>query len=288
MVSLLKRYRDVLFVGALLLYPLVTYLSSGHRGREPNFVDRGVLWVAAPVQGALTWVVDGIGNGASGYLALRGAHEESLSCRTELAQTRAELNTLKEAEGANARLTAMLGYVEATVEPEIAARVIGINLSPHFLSMRINRGEDDAVRAKMPVVTPEGVVGQVVSAVGGSADVMLISDPASRVGVTIQRSRVRATAVGVGDGKSLTLENAPRGDDVVKGDLVITSGTDGVFPRGLVIGRVEEVKRGTTGMFLSASVMPAVDLGRLEEVLVVPFTASAPPAALLPPQRPGR
>ena len=279
MFSLLKRYRDVLFVAALLLYPLATYLSSGHRGRDPNFVDRAVLWVAAPIQDGLTSIANGVGGGVSGYLALRGSHEEALLCRTELAQTRADLHALKEAEGTNARLKAMLGYVESTAEPEIAARVIGINLSPHFLSMRINRGENDAVHKGMPVVTPEGVVGQVVSAVGGSADVMLVSDPQSKVGVTLQRSRVRATVVGVGDGKSLVLENANRGDDVVDGDLVITSGTDGVFPQGLVIGKIEDVARVAGGMFLSANVVPAVNLRRVEEVLVIPTGQST---ALLP------
>ncbi len=271
MFSLLKRYRDVLIVAALLLYPMVTYLSSGHRGRDPNFVDRAVLGIAAPVQDALTSITNGIGNGVAGYVALRGSHEEALSCRTDLAETRAELHALKEAEGANVRLKAMLGYVEATPEIEVAARVVGINLSPHFLSMRINRGEDDAVRKGMPVVTPEGVVGQVVSSVGGSAEVMLVSDPQSKIGVTLQRSRVRATAVGVGDGKSLALENAGRGDDVLEGDLVITSGTDGVFPQGLVIGKIEDVKLVSGGMFLSASVVPAVNLRRVEEVLVVPL-----------------
>lgn len=281
MFSLLKRYRDVLLVGALLLYPLATYLSSGHRGREPNFVDRGVLWVAGPILGALTWATDGVGDSVSGYVALRGSHEEAQSCRVQLAETRAELHTLKEAEGTNARLKAMLGYVESTAEPEIAARVIGVNLSPHFLSMRLNRGEDDGIRAHMPVVTPEGVVGQVVGATGGSADVMLVSDPTSRLGATIARSRVRATAAGVGDGKSLSLEFAARGDDVVNGDLVITSGTDGVFPGGLVIGRIDGVTRVQTAMFLTATIVPAVNLQRVEEVLVVPVTAPAP-AALLP------
>jgi rod shape-determining protein MreC len=99
------------------------------------------------------------------------------------------------------------------------------------------------------------------------------------VGVTLQRSRVRATVVGVGDGKSLVLENANRGDDVIEGDLVITSGTDGVFPQGLVIGKVEDVARVAGGMFLSASVTPSVNLRRVEEVLIIPTGAST---ALLP------
>jgi rod shape-determining protein MreC len=283
--SVLKRYRDVLLVGVLLLYPLATYLSSGHKGREPNFVDRGILLVASPVQQALTWVIDGATGGVSGYVALRGAREEAQALRVELAQTQAELNTLQEAQAENARLKAMLGYVESTLEPEIPARVIGLNLSPQFLSVRINRGEDQSVRAGMPVVTAEGVVGQVVRAVGGSCDAMLVSDPASRLGVTIQRSRVRATAVGTGDGKPLALENAARDTDVVEGDLVLTSGTDGIFPKGLKVGRIEKVQRGTTGMFLSASVVPTVNLRRVEEVLVVPLGPSVAPAAWLPNER---
>ena len=282
MFSLLKRYRDVLFVAALLLYPLVTYLSSGHKGREPNFVDRTVLAIASPFQGALSWIVSGAGGGVNGYLALRGAHLEAQKLREELAEARAELNTLKEAEGENARLKAMLGYVESTAEPEIPARVVGLNLSAQYVSVRINRGEDENVHVGMPVVTPDGVIGQVVRAVGGSADVMLVSDPSSKVGVTIQRSRVRATAVGAGDGKSLALDNAARDSDIVDGDIVLTSGTDGIFPRGLKVGRVENVQRAQTGMFLSAAIVPASNLRRVEEVLVVPVASALGPSAVLP------
>ncbi len=281
MFSMLQRYREVLFVGALLVYPLITFLSTGHKGREPNVVDRAVLWVSAPLEGGLTWAVDGVAGTVNGYIALRGSHEESLQCRVELSQTQAELNSLKEAKAENERLKKMLGYVENTVEPEIAARVIGINPSPQYLSLRLNRGEDDGVRVGMPVVTPDGVVGQVVRAVGGSCDVMLVSDPSSKVGAVVQRTRARASAVGEGDGASMALANVPRDTDVQDGDVVITAGTDGVFPRGLMLGTVDNVKRGQTAMFLSARVVPSVNLRRVEEVLVVPVNPSAP-AAFLP------
>jgi len=255
MFSLLKRYRDVLFVGVLLLYPLGTYLSTGHKGRDPNFVDRSIRFVAAPIEGALSWVVGGVGGWISGYLALRGSHQEAQALRTQLAQTRAELNALQEAEGENARLKALLGYAESTVEEEIPARIIGLNLSAQFISVLLNRGEDQRVHAGMPVVTPDGVVGQVVRAMGGSSDVMLVSDPASRIGVIIARTRVRGTAIGGGGGRSLSLEHAARDSDIVDGDLVLTSGTDGIFPRGLKVGTVENVQRPATGMFLTAAIV---------------------------------
>ncbi|MBK7859514.1 MAG: rod shape-determining protein MreC [Archangiaceae bacterium] len=278
MLSLFKRYRELLIVGTLLLYPLITYLSSGHRGREPNIADRAVLAVSSPLQRGLTAAIDGARGGFSGYLSLRGARVELDACVGELSQSRAELNALTEARAENERLRAMLGYTEGTVEPEIAARVIGVNASPHFISLRINRGESEGVRVGMPALTPNGVVGQVARVVGGSADVMLITDPSSRIGAVVQRTRVRATAIGAGGGADLHLDNVLYGDDVVDGDTLITSGTDGLFPKGLVLGKVEKVTREANAMFLKARVVPAVDLRRVEEVLLLPsILAFAPP-----------
>src|SRR3954469_5950653 len=108
MLSLFKRYRELLIVGTLLLYPLVTYLSSGHRGREPNFADRAVLWVSSPVQNALTSLIDGAKGGVDGYVALRGAREQRDVCAADLSASRAELNALREAKAENERLRAVL------------------------------------------------------------------------------------------------------------------------------------------------------------------------------------
>jgi rod shape-determining protein MreC len=268
--SFLRRHRDRLLVSALLLGPLLMFLSVGHKGRESNLVDRGVLALASPVQQGLQWSLDGAAASISGYLALRGAHEEAQACRGALSMSRAELNALKEAALENERLKRLLAYSETTIDAEIPARVIGINPSAQFFSVRINRGEADGVRLGSPVLTPDGVVGQVVRIAGGSADVMLMSDPASRIAVTVQRSRVRGTALGVGGSAPLALDNVARTDDLVDGDTLVTSGTDGIFPTGLVVGHAESTTRGVSGLFLKARVQPAVDFRKVEEVLVLP------------------
>jgi len=280
MFRFLSRYREPLIVGALLVWPLVSYLSSGHRGREPSVVDRLVLAVSSPVQAGLTWALGGVTGTVDGYVALRGAHEEAQECRVALAEAHAALNALKEAEAENTRLKAILGYVEQTTEQEIVARVIGLNPTAQFQSLRINRGEDDGVRAGMPVLTPDGVVGQVVRAVGGSADVMLLTDASSRIGAVLQRTRVRATVTGLGDGRRLSLNLVRREDDAKDGDEVVTSGTDGIFPAGLHVGTLRDVQRPAVGMFLSATVKPAVDLARVEEVLVIPVALTLPAASV--------
>jgi rod shape-determining protein MreC len=277
MLSLFKRYRELLIVGALLLYPLITYLSSGHRGREPNVVDRVVLKVSSPVERGLTALIDGAKSSVDAYVTLRGARDQRDQCTAELSQTKADLNALKEQKAENERLRTLLKYEEGTVEPEIPARVIGVNASPHFISLRIDKGESDGVRQGMPVVNADGVVGQVSRVVGGTADVMLLTDPSSRLGVVIQRSRVRGTAVGAGGGTNLHLENVLKGDDVVDGDVLITSGTDGLFPKGLVVGQIVGVTQETSSMFIKARVIPTADLRRVEEVLLLPSMLALAP-----------
>lgn len=279
MFSFLQRYRELLIVGTLLLGPLISYLTVGHRGRDPNFVDQAVLFVSAPVQSVLTSAIDGVGNTVNGYIALRGSHVEALECRTGLAEAHAELNSLREAEAENARLKSLLSYVEDTADQEIVARVIGLNASAQFQSIRINRGENDGVRFGMPVVTDEGAVGQIVRSVGGSADVMLLTDPGSHIGGVIQRTRVRVTITGTGGGRPLSLDMVRREDDARDGDIVVTAGSDGIFPRGVRVGVVRTPERPSVGMFMKATLEPSVELDRVEEVLVIPVTMGIPSAA---------
>ncbi len=280
MFNFLKRHRELLIVSVLLLWPLISFLTTGHRGRAPNFVDRTVLFASTPVQSLLTWGVDGVSDAVSGYVALRGSHEEALECRTELSQSQAELNALKEMQAENLRLKAMLNYSEESVDQEIVARVIGLNPSPQYLSIRINRGEDDGVRTGMPVVTPDGAVGQIVRAVGASADVMLLTDPSSRVGGLLQRTRVRSTVLGTGEGRRLAIDLVRREDDARDGDIVVTAGSDGIFPRGVRIGTLRTPERPAVGMFMKATLEPSVDFSRVEEVLVIPVTMGIPSAAM--------
>ncbi len=275
MLSLFKRYRRFIFVSVLLLYPLVAFLASGRRGREPNFIDRAVIAMTAPLQSGLNWVIDGVVGTVNHYVDLRGVREENDALRLENMQLRAAVQLLGEARAENERLKQLLAYAEKVPGPKIPARVVGVNPVAKLLSVRISSGERQGVVQGMSVVTPDGIVGQVIRTTGGYADVALVTDPQSRVGVRVQRSRARGTAAGTGSGP-LKLENMLRTEDVENGDLIITSGTDGVYPPGLVVGRVANLEKKEHGMFQAADILPAVDTTKLEEVLVVasPFLDS--------------
>ena len=258
----------------LLLGPLLAFLTTGHKGRAPNWVDKSLLTATVPVQRGLEWAGAGVFRTMEEHWALKQAREEKNQCEVELTGMKFQMHLLKEVELENQRLGELLAYTRKRPGAEIVARVIGINPSPHFLSFRMDRGEREGVRVDMPVVTPAGIVGRVVRTVTHASDAMLASDPRSNVAAVVQRSRVRATVVGAGGGKLLKVTNVLRADDVIEGDILVTSGTDGIFPPGLMVGTIHNIQRGT-GMFLNAEVELSADLKRLEEVLVLPEAAVA-------------
>ncbi|WP_224245848.1 rod shape-determining protein MreC [Hyalangium gracile] len=277
MLSLLKRYRRFLFVSVLLLYPLFAFLVTGRRGREPNLLDRALIGMTSPLQSLLNRVIDSAVGAVNHYVDLRGVRQENDALRLENMQLRAAVQALGEARAENDRLKQLLQYAEKAPGPEIPARVVGVNPVAKLLSVRISSGERQGVFQGMSVVTPDGIVGQVIRTTGGYADVALVTDPQSRVGVRVQRSRARGTAAGAGSGP-LKLENMLRTEDVEDGDLIITAGTDGVYPPGLIVGRVANLQKREHGMFQAADIIPAVDTTKLEEVLVVgsPYQEAAP------------
>lgn len=283
LLSLTRRYRELLVVSVLLAYPFVTFLTRARRPREPGWTDRLILATTSPLERGLTALVDGTASLWDGYVALRGVEARNRWLEGDNARLRAELLTLSEVKAENKRLKALVGYAGQGVTPRAVARVVGVNPVSTFLSVRIDRGEDDGVQKGMPVVTTQGVVGQVVRTAAGYADVVLVEDPNSRIGVRIQRTRARALAAGAGGELPLKLDSTLRREDLQENDRVITSGADGIFPPGLLVGRLHNVRKGVTGMFQQADITPAVNPTRLEEVMVLDPPLTSPPDEVLAP-----
>jgi rod shape-determining protein MreC len=276
--SFLRRHREPLLVCIILAHALGMFLGSSRRVREPNLVDRVAMAVTAPVQRAAVVAVDGAVNTWQRYVSLRSVGRQNAQLLEENAKLRAEVVGLAEARAENERLRRLVHYDEASPGPKVVARVLGINPDPNRLTLRIDRGEGDGVRRGQAVVTADGVVGQVLRATASAADVLVVLDSNSRLGGRIQRTRARVGISGAGDDQPLKLEYLLRTEDLEEGDLVVTSGTDGVYPPGLVVGRVTSVQRQTSGMFLNAGVLPAVNFTKAEEVVVL----APQPAASFP------
>jgi rod shape-determining protein MreC len=149
-----------------------------------------------------------------------------------------------------------------------AAEVIGKDPSPWFKTIIIDKGKDDGVGKGMAVVIPEGIAGQIMDVSSRYSKVLLIIDPNSAVDVMVQRTRARGIIKG-GPAGRCHIKYVLRKQDVSVGDQIISSGLDGVFPKGLAVGHVSGVIKRNSGIFQEVTVTPHIDFEKLEEVLVV-------------------
>jgi rod shape-determining protein MreC len=227
----------------------------------------------AEVQRAATSVINGVRNTWSGYIALRQVRAENDALRSEVADLRIRL---QEQRALAERARAFSDLLDLRTKTELqtaAAEIIGSGATPDFRTVTIDKGSSQGLKQDMAVLAPGGVVGRVVISSPRAAKVQLLTDRNAAAGALIERSRAQGVIVGLGDDR-LRLDYVSEVADVVKGDIVVTSGIDGIFPKGFIIGTVVDVQKAG-GAYREIVVQPAVDFSKLEEVLVV---TTPPPA----------
>ena len=227
--------------------------------------------------GALQAQADGfygrIGSFWDEYVDLVDVNSENDQLREENARLREENVRLQGILQENARLAKLVGFKSGQPNLELVpGRVIAADISPYFrvLRIRIDLG-DQGIEAGMPVVSSEGVVGQIEAVYQNYADVMLAVDPRSHIDIFTQSNRARGVLIGQGEDKSYRARIAflLRRDEIQEGDVIVTSGRGGRFPKELLIGHVSEIESQEYGLYQTAYVEPAVDFSRLEEVYVI-------------------
>ena len=291
MLSLLRRYRELILVAVLLLFPLAVFFANSKKPSQHSRVDRALLSLTAPLEKGVGVVAVGVLEAWDGYVALRGSHRRAAGLLKESQSLQLQLQLLRHEAIENDRLRRLLAIAEAApARGDTGARVIGVRAEPSGLQLvTLDKGSDDGLSRGMPVITADGVLGRVHSTGGGSADVLLAIDRNSSIAVRVERTRARANVRGLGHPGLARLDHAVRSEDVIEGDLLVTSGTDAVFPAGLPVGRVTRLQRAPHGLFLEGSVIPIVDPTRAEEVLVITSGArdrDLPPSALAPGKAP--
>jgi rod shape-determining protein MreC len=225
----------------------------------------------AEVQRAATSAVGGVREGWENYFALQQIRRENDTLRDEVARLRVGLQQERALAQQSRSLGALLELKGRLDVQTTAAAVIGSAADPNFRSLTIDKGTADGLRADMAVISPQGVVGRIVTPTARASKVQLLIDRSAGAGVMLERSRVQGVATGVGTEElefGIQLEYIPGSADVLKGDRVITSGTDGIYPKGFLIGEIESVERAA-GSFSGIRIRPAVDFSALETVLVV-------------------
>ena len=203
-----------------------------------------------------------------GYLALWSLRQENVELRRRLETLQGISQRAVELDLANRRLGKLLALRDELGVAAVATRVVGRSPTAWVHTVVLDKGERHGISKGMAVLTPEGAVGQVVSVSAHAAQVLLISDPNSGVDVLVQRTRARGIVAGTIEGGCL-LKYIQRGDDVAVGDTVITSGLDGIFPKGQLIGTVARVGKKDSRIFQDVEVILSAELAKVEEVLVV-------------------
>jgi rod shape-determining protein MreC len=261
----LKRHPLIIIILSLLLAIQVFSLSTDEK-RMPVPFSRFILNLTYYPQKFMYEVTHSIVNVWENYIHLLDVRNENKRLRLENAQLRHENMELLEAKSQNDRLKKLLEFKDYAQTQTLTANVIAGSPSITRTDVVIiDKGRNDGLSEGMPIATFEGIVGRVYVVGDRDAEVMLITDPLSAVDAYIHRTRARGIVKGTGLG--CVMEYIDSKSDVSVGDKVISSGKDGFFPKGVLIGTVEEIER--KGNFLTAKVSPNVDLNSLEEVLVI-------------------
>ncbi len=255
----------------LLAVAALALLTSQVRLSERRAVGRVGSWILAglgPAEEALSRAGDAVARVWRQYTEIGRLRAENQRLGEEVERLKEEVTRLREQAQATQRLERLLAFREQLPGRAIGARVIGRDSTKWFSVITVDRGSQDGVHRNAPVVAAEGLVGRVLTVTPTTAQVLLVSDARSAVGVVLQQSR----EAGVVEGQEQTLlrlKYISRDREITPGELLVTSGLSGVFPRGLPVGAVETVVREQGALYQEATVRPVVNLDHLEDVLIL-------------------
>jgi rod shape-determining protein MreC len=261
----IRQRTGSLFIG-LTIGHVVLVSAQVNTARGVPVLEAVTFGLFAEVQRAASAAIGGMQSSWAGYVALQEVRRENERLRTEMAQLQVRLQQERAAAQRARTLESLLALRSEAELATLAATIIAGGASPDFRTVTVDKGTADGVRPDMAVIAPAGVVGRVITPTPRAAKVQLLIDRNAAAGALVERSRAQGVAIGTGG--ELRLDYVPATADVQVGDVVVTSGIDGIYPKGFVIGQIESVRRGQ-GEFGAIVVRPAVGFSSLESVLIV-------------------
>lgn len=262
-VSKHRKLIVIFFLFVVLFWLLTAQVKNGRF----LFVERPVLAVSGFVERIITRSFSAVGSVGKWYAFLVLTDEENQRLKTEVERLRLDNSLLNELLLENDRLREALNFKKLSPPSTVMVQVIGKELSPASSTVTINKGSSEGIRKDMAVITSAGVVGKIQTAVPGTAKILLLTDPGNTVAVMVQRNREE----GLLEGKlvNCALKYVSYYADIQEGDLLVTSGLDGIYPKGLAVATVVKVAKHEAVAFQTVVAEPVVPFSRLEEVLVL-------------------
>jgi len=264
-----KGFWTILLTALLLL--IIMELSSSNR-QEITLLEKLIRESYAPMQGGVDKLRQGISRVRIDLVGGQALQERLTTLEVENNRLSLENMQLRENKSEVERLRTLLDYKQAQQDQYVleAARVIARSPNNWYKTITIDKGADSGIAINMPVISPDGLVGKVVSVSGNSSQIWLITDREMAVGAILQETReTKGIVEGMGDNGTLRMINIPYYSQVKNNDKVVSSGLSETYPPGILIGLIKDIKKEANGLVLSATVDPAVDFNQLEEVLVI-------------------
>ena len=278
-----QKRTGYLLVAALLGHLLlISAQVSSQQGA--SVLETTIFGALSRVQALTSWVTQGVTGAWGNYVALKGHRARADALQLQLDRLGVELQHANAQARRAEQLEQLLQLQRTELPATMAARVIAADPAAAFRTVTIDKGASDGVHRDMAVLSPLGVVGRVIDEPAAhAAKVQLIIDRNAGAGAFIDRNGAGGVVVGADSDAPLRMEYVSNLSDVAVGDLVMTSGLDGIYPRGYVIGRIEKAERGS-GLYKLIAIRPRVDFSSLDTVLLV---SGPQPATATPPSRPG-
>jgi len=261
-----RQRAGYLFLAVMLFHVILISAQVNSRSGVP-MLESVTFGAFSEVQRGSSSLVTGVRNIWNRYIGLRHVEAENAALRRELDDVRVQFQERRALADRARGLEALLELRDRSNLKTVASEIIASSASPDFRTMTIDKGTLYGLQADMAVIAPGGVVGRIVVPSIRASKVQLLIDRNAALGALIERSRAQGVAMGGGD-QRLRLEYVSEAADVVVGDLVVTSGIDGIFPKGFTIGTVDVVEKSGPS-YKRITVKPAVDFSSLEDVLVV-------------------
>jgi rod shape-determining protein MreC len=270
---LIDTRRGRLVFVALVATHLVVISHQVDAGGGTSLLQRGIFSLLYPFQWVVASSVRGLRSAAANYVDLRGVRGQNERLEERVRYLETLLQEKQDRVQESERLREVLGLKQILPLPTLIAEVVARDGLPFFRVLTIDKGRDHGVRLEAPVISPTGVVGRVIALGPWAAKVQLLLDSQTGVAVLIERNRATGVVsgqVGLAEDNpgDLVMKYVPVLADVMVGDVVVTSGLDRIYPKGLAVGRVRAVGSGA-GLFKDIRVEPSARFAELEEVLVL-------------------
>ncbi|MFL5784280.1 MAG: rod shape-determining protein MreC [Bacteriovoracaceae bacterium] len=257
---------------------------------EPTLFAQIVTEVISPVQEGIANSKRNVSSLWENYLLIVNTSKENTVLKKQISRLESDLTNMDEVRKENLRLKQLLNFSEGISPQRVLAQVVGWDSANEFKVIRLNKGTNHGIKVMSPVITDQGLVGYVYRSTPNYSDVLTILDQNNRVDIVVERTRTHGIVEGVMNFKC-ALKYVMRNEPVEVGDKLITAGVGGIYPKGIKVGMITDIRKENFGMTLSIEVVPSVDFDKLEEVIVLlpveePATTAAVTVSAEPEKKP--